>query len=59
MGSGWCNHPMLGTSPVHGDPKSLRCTGMRNTTVYCGPEGRLFDPKPTLKERLWHILKLN
>jgi hypothetical protein len=54
----WCNHPSLGTSLVYGDSNSMRCQAMRNTNVYCGEDASLFEPKPTLKEILWRILKL-
>ena len=54
----YCEHPSVGISPIDGKCKVVPCTYGRWKDSDCDVDGKLFEPKPTLKEKIWHILKL-
>lgn len=55
----WCEHPGFGVEIDSGKPKSTTCKSVRNRIDLCGESAKWFDPKPSLKEKIWHILKLH
>lgn len=53
----YCEHPNVGYNLMDGTSKTRSCLLTRYDDM-CGHEARWFDPKPSLKEKIWNILKL-
>lgn len=64
----WCEHPSIPLTVVDSKPLAIRCSIMRDSggweSVYkgipkfCGPSAELYEPKPTLMEKVCKLLKL-
>lgn len=54
----WCRHPSAGVDPVSGGPYETRCFAQRGAYAgKCGPEAKLWEPKPTLIQKLKSLFK--